>query len=107
MAGTPFNRGCGSLEVFAEGNEFCQKIAYRTGFTKIITTVRNDDGTESEVTAELQGWQNEGSLSCAVVSHPGKDSMLPMWGCVLHLERSGSCSHTLVVVCSRRTQRFQ
>ena len=24
-------------EVFAEGNEFCQKITYRTGFTKVVT----------------------------------------------------------------------
>lgn len=37
-------------EVFAEGNDFCQKITYRTGFTKIVKTVKNDDGTESEVT---------------------------------------------------------
>jgi type I restriction enzyme R subunit len=36
-------------EVFAEGNEFCQKITYRTGFTKITKTLKNDDGTESEV----------------------------------------------------------
>ena len=35
-------------EVFAEGNEFCQKITYRTGFTKITKKVTNDDGTESE-----------------------------------------------------------
>jgi type I restriction enzyme R subunit len=37
-------------EVFAEGNDFCQKITYRTGFTKRTKTVRNEDGTESEVT---------------------------------------------------------
>jgi len=37
-------------EVFAEGNEFCQKITYRTGFTKVTKKVANDDGTESEVT---------------------------------------------------------
>src|SRR5439155_11478099 len=37
-------------EVFAEGNEFCQKITYRTGFTKITKKITNDDGTESEVT---------------------------------------------------------
>ena len=35
-------------EVFAEGNDFCQKITYRTGFTKVTTTVKQDDGTESE-----------------------------------------------------------
>jgi type I restriction enzyme, R subunit len=37
-------------EVFAEGNEFCQKITYRTGFTKITKKVKNEDGTESETT---------------------------------------------------------
>ena len=36
-------------EVFAQGNEFCQKITYRTGFTKITKNVKNDDGTESEL----------------------------------------------------------
>jgi type I restriction enzyme, R subunit len=36
-------------EVFAEGNEFCQKITYRTGFTKVTKRVKNDDGSESEV----------------------------------------------------------
>jgi type I restriction enzyme R subunit len=36
-------------EAFAEGNDFCQKITYRTGFTKITRKVTNEDGTESEV----------------------------------------------------------
>ena len=45
-------------EVFGEGNEFCQKITYRTGFTKVATKVTLDDGAESEAiewkrTAEL------------------------------------------------------
>ena len=35
-------------DVFAEGNEFCQKITYRTGYTKVTRTVKNEDGTESE-----------------------------------------------------------
>ncbi|MGI9167219.1 MAG: DEAD/DEAH box helicase family protein [Pyrinomonadaceae bacterium] len=37
-------------EVFEEGNEFCQKITYRTGFTKMTKKVTEDDGKESEVT---------------------------------------------------------
>jgi type I restriction enzyme, R subunit len=37
-------------EVFAEGNDFCQKITYRTGFTKRTRKATNDDGTESEMT---------------------------------------------------------
>jgi type I restriction enzyme, R subunit len=37
-------------EVFAEGNDFCQKITYRTGFTRMTKKIRNEEGTESEVT---------------------------------------------------------
>jgi type I restriction enzyme R subunit len=37
-------------DVFGEGNDFCQKITYRTGFTKVTSRVTNDDGTESDVT---------------------------------------------------------
>lgn len=36
-------------ETFAQGNDFCQKITYRTGFTKVTKRVKNGDGTESEV----------------------------------------------------------
>lgn len=37
-------------EVFGQGNDFCQKITYRTGFTKVTKTVQNDDESESDVT---------------------------------------------------------
>jgi len=37
-------------EEFAAGNEFCQKITYRTGFTRITKKVREPDGTERDVT---------------------------------------------------------
>ncbi len=30
---------------FGQGNEFCQKITYRTGFTKLTKKVKNDDGS--------------------------------------------------------------
>jgi type I restriction enzyme, R subunit len=46
-------------EVFGEGNEFCQKITYRTGFTRRTTRVTNEDGTESEVT----DWVKTSSLT--------------------------------------------
>jgi type I restriction enzyme R subunit len=46
-------------EVFAAGNDFCQKITYRTGFTKIAKKVKNDDGSESEVTE----WVRTANLS--------------------------------------------
>jgi type I restriction enzyme, R subunit len=37
-------------DIFGEGNEFCQKITYRTGFTKVTKSVSNEDGTTSDVT---------------------------------------------------------
>jgi type I restriction enzyme R subunit len=46
-------------EVFAEGNDFCQKITYRTGFIKLTKKVTNEDGTESEVVE----WVRTSSLS--------------------------------------------
>ena len=46
-------------EVFAEGNAFCRKITYRTGFTKIVSTVQHDDGTQSEVLE----WKRTSELS--------------------------------------------
>ena len=35
---------------FREQNEFCEKITYRTGFTRVMRTVTDEEGTESEVT---------------------------------------------------------
>jgi type I restriction enzyme R subunit len=46
-------------EVFAAGNDFCQKITYRTGFTKVTRTVTNADGTQSQVT----DWVKTSSLT--------------------------------------------
>ena len=46
-------------EVFAESNDFCRKITYRTGFTKVTRKVREDDGSETEVT----DWVKTSSLT--------------------------------------------
>ena len=46
-------------EVFAKGNEFCQKITCRTGFTKVTKTMTEEDGTEIEVTE----WVKTSSLT--------------------------------------------
>ena len=37
-------------EVFAQGNDFCQKITYRTGFTKVSRQIKDEDGTDVEMT---------------------------------------------------------
>ena len=44
---------------FGEQNAFCEKITYRTGFTRMVKKVKNDDGTESEVTE----WVKTASLT--------------------------------------------
>jgi type I restriction enzyme R subunit len=60
-------------EVFAEGNDFCQKITYRTGFTKLTKKVKNDDGTESEVTE----WVKTSSLSPDEILTNFRNSFFP------------------------------
>lgn len=60
-------------EVFAEGNEFCQKITYRTGFTKITRKVQNEDGTESEITE----WVKTSSLSPEEILGNFRNSFFP------------------------------
>ena len=47
---TPTTSSASRAKSLREGNDFCQKITYRTGFTKVTRTVKNEDGTESEVT---------------------------------------------------------
>jgi|CXWL01.1.fsa_nt_gi type I restriction enzyme R subunit len=44
---------------FAQENEFCEKITYRTGFTRVVRKVTNEDGSESEIT----DWVKTANLS--------------------------------------------
>jgi type I restriction enzyme R subunit len=60
-------------EVFAEGNEFCQKITYRTGFTKVTKKVKNDDGCESEVVE----WVRTANLSPDEILSNFRNSFYP------------------------------
>ena len=46
-------------EVFGKDNPFCQKITYRTGFTKITNIVTDNDGSETEVVE----WKRTSSLT--------------------------------------------
>ncbi len=58
---------------FAEQNEFCEKITYRTGFTRVVRKVRNDDSTESEVTE----WVKTSSLSPDEILSNFRNSFFP------------------------------
>ncbi len=58
---------------FAESNDFCQKITYRTGFTRRIKKIQNDDGTESEVSE----WVKTSSLTPDEILTNFRTSFLP------------------------------
>src|SRR5439155_18414285 len=60
-------------DVFAEGNDFCQKITYRTGYTKITRTIANADGSQSEVT----DWVKTSSLTPDEILANFRNSFFP------------------------------
>ena len=60
-------------EEFAEGNDFCSKITYRTGFTKVTKSIVEDDGTETEVTE----WVKTSSLTPDEILGSFRNSFFP------------------------------
>jgi type I restriction enzyme R subunit len=60
-------------EVFAQGNDFCQKITYRTGFTKVTKTVTNEDGSTSDITE----WVRTASLTPDEILANFRNSFFP------------------------------
>lgn len=60
-------------EEFAEANAFCEKITYRTGFTRVTKTVTNDDGSQSEVTE----WVKTSSLTPDEILSNFRNSFFP------------------------------
>jgi len=73
-------------EVFGEGNDFCQKITYRTGFTKITKKVRNDDGTESEMTE----WVKTSNLSPDEILANFRNSFYPRLAVTVDMISTGT-----------------
>lgn len=60
-------------EEFAKGNDFCSKITYRTGFTKVTKTIAEDDGTETEITE----WVKTSSLTPDEILGSFRNSFFP------------------------------
>ena len=73
-------------EAFAQGNEFCTKITYRTGFTKVTKTVTEDDGTETEV-AE---WAKTDSLTPDEILSEFRNSFFPRISVTLDMISTGT-----------------
>ena len=60
-------------EVFAEGNDFCSKITYRTGFAKTTSIAIDDDGSETKVTE----WVKTSGLTPEEILAHFRNSFLP------------------------------
>lgn len=73
-------------EVLAEGNEFCQKITYRTGFTKVTKKVTNDDGTESDIVE----WVKTSSLTPDEILTNFRNSFFPRIAVTVDLISTGT-----------------
>ena len=73
-------------EVFGEGNDFCQKITYRTGFTKVTKTVKDDDGSESDVTE----WVRTVNLSPGEILANFRNSFYPRFAVTVDMISTGT-----------------
>ena len=60
-------------DVFASDNEFCQKITYRTGFTKVARKIKDESGKEIEITE----WVRTSSLTPDEILANFRNSFFP------------------------------
>jgi type I restriction enzyme R subunit len=49
-------------EEFAKGNDFAQKITYRTGMARVVKKIKQEDGTETEEVTYVNSGQNPEDL---------------------------------------------
>ncbi len=73
-------------EVFAAGNDFCQKITYRTGYTKVTRKVTNEDGSESEITE----WVKTSSLTPDEILANFRNSFFPRIAATVDMIATGT-----------------
>ncbi|HJX28134.1 MAG TPA: DEAD/DEAH box helicase family protein, partial [Thermoanaerobaculia bacterium] len=81
-------------EVFDEGNDFCQKITYRTGFTRRTQRVVHEDGTESEIT----DWVRTSSLSAEEILNNFRTSFFPRIAVTVDMIATGTDVKPIEVV---------
>jgi len=61
-------------EVFGQGNDFCEKITYRTGFVKVTVFEPQPDGTQRETGHR---WEKAGNLTADEVEAAFRNSFFP------------------------------
>ncbi len=81
-------------EVFGKGNEFCQKITYRTGFVRMVEKKRQADGREVE---EIT-WKRASSLSPEEILSAFRNSYFPRIAVTVDMIATGTDIKPLEIV---------
>ena len=81
-------------EVFGKGNDFCQKITYRTGFVRIVEKKQQADGTEVE---EIT-WKRASSLSPEEILSAFRNSYFPRIAVTVDMIATGTDIKPLEIV---------
>jgi type I restriction enzyme R subunit len=74
-------------EVFGEGNDFCEKITYRTGFVKVPVYELQTDGTQKEVGHK---WEKTSSLGPDEVLANFRNSFFPRFAVTVDMIATGT-----------------
>jgi type I restriction enzyme R subunit len=81
-------------EVFGKGNDFCQKITYRTGFVRIVEKKQQADGKEVE---EIT-WKRASSLSPDEILSAFRNSYFPRIAVTVDMIATGTDIKPLEIV---------
>jgi len=81
-------------EVFGKGNDFCQKITYRTGFVRIVEKKQQADGKEIE---EIT-WKRASSLSPEEILSAFRNSYFPRIAVTVDMIATGTDIKPLEIV---------
>ncbi|MDP9098682.1 MAG: DEAD/DEAH box helicase family protein [Verrucomicrobiota bacterium] len=81
-------------EVFGKGNDFCQKITYRTGFVRIVEKKRDADGKEVEEIV----WKRASSLTPDQILSAFRNSYFPRIAVTVDMIATGTDIKPLEIV---------
>ena len=81
-------------EVFGKGNDFCQKITYRTGFVRLVEKKKQPDGTEIE---EIT-WKRASSMSPEEILSAFRNSYFPRIAVTVDMIATGTDIKPLEIV---------
>jgi type I restriction enzyme R subunit len=86
-------------EVFGKGNDFCQKITYRTGFVRMVEKKKQADGTEVEEVT----WKRTSSLSPEEILAAFRNSYFPRIAVTVDMIATGTDIKPLEIVMFMRS----